>query len=80
MKLREKKLGREKALGLATSDDDGKPEVIIDPRQDSRERMDTVIHEGLHHICPDWSESKITKAAKKLAALLWNDRFRRVQE
>lgn len=80
MKLCEKKLGREKALGMADTDSDGRQVVLVDPRQPSRERLDTLLHEGLHHLCPGWSEGKVRRAANRLRALLWKDGWRRIEK
>jgi hypothetical protein len=78
MKLTEKKLGREKALGMADMDEDGKEVVIIDPRQCSKERLDTIIHEFLHLVCPTWSEKKVIRESAKLKGMMWKDGWRKV--
>jgi len=75
LKLRERKLGKEKAHGLAHA-----PNLIeIDPTQNSRERLDTVVHEGLHLLLPHEPEVRIIALANRLSDLLWRDRWRRVE-
>lgn len=50
----------------------------IEPRQPMPNRLDAVLHEGLHLIFPDLSERVVASAAKKLKRLLWKDRWRRM--
>ena len=80
MKTVEKKLGRQRALGLADKDADGKGIIVVDPRQDSKERLDTLIHEALHHIRPDWQEKYVARTSRKIARIIWRDRWRRVEK
>jgi len=75
----EKKLGRHdspthKILGLAYKED---LRIEIDPRQSSKEYLDTLVHETMHIIFPKESEKRVTAAAKKIARILWNKGFRR---
>ena len=55
--------------------------VEIDPKahQSSRERLDTVLHEGLHLLLPDATEAEIVGYSRRLSCLLWRDRWRRVE-
>lgn len=73
--MQERKLGREKALGIAWRH--GKL-IEIHPGQNQKERIDTILHEALHIICPDWSERKVAATAKQLTKLLWKDGYRRL--
>ncbi|QDP52152.1 MAG: hypothetical protein Unbinned3138contig1002_30 [Prokaryotic dsDNA virus sp.] len=77
--LIEKKLGREKAFGEALY-----PEktIFIDPRQNSKEMMDTIIHE-LFHVMPlsrGWSEEDVCKSAEIVTYFLWKQGYRRIQK
>jgi hypothetical protein len=75
LKIRDRKLGKEKAHGLAHA-----PDLIeIDPSQNSRERLDTVCHEALHLLLPDESEVRIIALANRMSDLLWRDRWRRIE-
>jgi hypothetical protein len=78
IKIVERKLGRYRALGMT----DGKT-IQIDPRQSglgSRERLDSVIHEGLHCCLPEAPEMMIRAYSKRLSCLLWRDSWRRVEK
>jgi hypothetical protein len=75
-KIRERKLGG-RVWGNAYH---GENLIEVDPRQRSRTRLDTVIHEILHLLAPDWSETKVKKSAREIARLLWGDRWRRVSK
>ena len=75
LKIRDRKLGKEKAHGLAHA-----PDLIeVDPSQNTRERLDTVVHEALHLLLPSESEVRIIGLANLLSDLLWRDRWRRVE-
>lgn len=75
IKLVDRKLGRERALGQAYSSD---KIIEIDPRLRSKVRLSVAIHEALHVVFPDMSENKIDKAAPKIAKTLWDDGYRRI--
>ena len=62
-------------LGLANQQDF---EIEIDPRQLSKEYLDTLIHEQLHCFLPDLSERMISKMATMLTDEIWKRRYRRV--
>lgn len=79
-KIIEQKLGRHReggsyVYGLAFM---GKNKILIDPRQRGRAYMDTIIHEKLHLLFPDWSENKVLKTAREITSVLWNHSYRRV--
>lgn len=75
IKVIERKLGREKAVGFAYFDENL---IEIDPRQSSKEWMETMIHERMHLLFPKLSETQITKKARELTQFLWDFNFRRV--
>lgn len=75
IRLVERPLGRENAMGQAIAPD----LVEICPRQTSRERLDTLIHEALHLLLPDAAEMTIRAYSGRLSGLLWRDRWRRVE-
>lgn len=68
----ERKLGRERADGLYHSDG----LIEIDPRIKGKKRIDTLIHEHLHHYLPDMPEDDVTKLATSIANALWANRVR----
>jgi len=75
IKVKDRKLGREKAFGLAYIDT-GK--IHIDPRQSSKTRLNTLLHESLHVIFPDMSESRIKTVTGRLTQVLLKDNWRRI--
>ena len=76
IRVRERKLGKHKAVGLAHSNG----LVEIDPRQNAKEYLDTMIHELLHVIDPskEWDEKPVEKAARTITLFLWRAGFRRI--
>lgn len=77
----EAKLGRSRAAGQIAEEDRewGIPPVIeVDPRNTPRQRMEVIIHEMLHHLCPDKSETWVRLNAKKVRNMLWKDGYRRI--
>lgn len=70
-----RKLGREGALGQAIA---AERLVELDPRLRSRAMLSTAIHEVLHIVATEWSESRVEKASQKIAGVLWFLGFRRV--
>ena len=80
--VKERPLGREKAVGLAHYDFYGKNLnlIEIDPRQTSKDYLDTLIHESMHIIFPDMSETEVVKHSSRLARLIWRQGYRRIQE
>jgi hypothetical protein len=73
----ERKLGREKALGLCHQ---RQGLVEIDTRHCSKEYLDTMIHEMLHMYFPEAEEEKVTRVANKMTQVLWRRNFRRLKE
>jgi hypothetical protein len=73
----ERKLGRQRAAGQHIF---GTQVIEVDPRQTSRERMDTVVHEALHYGRPDLNEAEVERVAHIIAGALWRDRYRRIEE
>lgn len=76
----EKKLGRYKAYGIIPAPLTKKSRIEIDPRQKPKTYMNTLLHEKLHLMFPDWSESKVEKTATQLANFLWENKYRKVHQ
>lgn len=70
-------LGRRKALGLYHPDDGT---IEIDKRLTGKARLDTLIHEYLHHISPKTPEEQVNAAATAMADFLWKNRIRIIDE
>lgn len=77
MKVNHRKLGREKALGLAHLDDNL---IEIDSRLIGRKRLEIYVHEALHLLNPTHSETKVLKDAAKIATVLWKQGYRMVEK
>jgi hypothetical protein len=73
----ERPLGREKAMGLAWIED---RRVEIDSRLESKDFLDTLIHELLHIYNPDWKEQKVASTATQMTNLIWAKNYRRIKE
>lgn len=70
-----KKLGRDKAVGLAYF---GLDLIEVDERQTPREFLGSIGHELLHLHFSDASESKVLAFEKDLKRLLWDAGYRRI--
>lgn len=76
IRVRERKLGREKADGLAW---EKRALVEVDPRQPERDRLDTLLHEAVHILFPKLNEMQVRGVAARLTEILWKDGWRRVR-
>jgi len=55
-------------------------EIEIDPRQNSREYLNTLIHEMLHCFLPNLSEKSIIKLSTIMSDEIWKRRYRRISK
>ena len=77
IKVIDKKLGREKAYGLAYS---AEMEVVIEERQNSKDYLDTLIHEMLHCFAPKWGEKRVADTANEMTRVIWEKKYRRIEK
>lgn len=77
LRVVERKLGREKAFGQCYQ---GLGLIEIDPRQDSKNYLDTLIHEMLHSFFPRAAEWRVERVANKMASVLWKHKYRRIKD
>lgn len=70
-----RRLGREKAWGQATI---GEGLIEIDPRLGARRQLEVLCHEQVHLTFPEMTEKQVDRAGKDLAAVLWDQNYRRV--
>jgi hypothetical protein len=78
IRLTERKLGKERAMGLCIP---GKvPHIELDPRQPSKDRLDTILHEVAHAIWPEYDEATVEKIGQRMASVLWADGWRRIHK
>jgi len=75
LSVRHRKLGRERAYGIAYSNG----VIEVDPRQDPQEYLDTLIHELLHQAAPTsyLDEEAVVEVAQVLTKHLWESGYRR---
>lgn len=64
-------------LGFAYKDE---ARVEIDPRQCSKEFLDTLIHELIHCFFPNMDEEYVEKMSTKIANQIWSKGYRRIQK
>ena len=76
IKVVERPLGRERAMGLAWV---GEDKIEIDGRLKSKEYLDTLIHEMLHIYNPTWPETRVAQTATEMANIIWNKNYRRMK-
>ena len=76
IKVVERPLGREKALGLAWV---GEDKIEIDGRLKSKQFLNTLIHEMLHIYNPNWSETRVDQTANEMCNVIWSKNYRRIK-
>lgn len=74
-KVIESKLGRNKAWGMAHTDDNV---IEIDARLKGRKKMEIIIHEAMHLLNPKFTEKEVIRQSKKLCLTLWDLHYRQV--
>ena len=79
VKVIARKLGRERCIGLAV-EEDGRQTITFDPRQPERELLNTLAHEAIHLVDFDIPERKVIRLANKVAAVLWQEGYRRTKQ
>lgn len=77
MKVIKRKLGKEKADGLAHIDSNT---IEIDERLKGRYCLEITIHEALHILYPTDSETAIIRKSKRLTKVLWEQGYRKVEK
>lgn len=77
IKITSRDLGRQGVVGYAFHKD---KRALIDPHQGPFGYLDTLIHELLHCMAPEWSEKRVGKAANEIATHVWRARYRRIEK
>ena len=72
-KVIERHLGKEKAWGIAHI---GANKIEIDARLTGYRYILYMLHEYIHIIHPDWSETKVVKESRLIARFLWDNGIR----
>lgn len=76
IKVKYKKLGKQKAWGLADSDGT----VYIDPRLKGKKALEILIHECLHVLWKEEDEEQVVNKSISLCNAIWQQRYRRIEE
>lgn len=76
IKIIYRKLGKEQAYGIASSDGI----IEIDSRLKSKKHLEVLIHELLHILQPKDSEEMIIKKSVTLTKILWQEGYRRIDQ
>jgi hypothetical protein len=76
IKIIYRKLGREKAHGMASSDGI----VELDERLKGKKHLEILIHEVLHLLYPRNSEETIVRNSVTLTRILWKEGYRRIDQ
>ena len=76
IKIVYRKLGREQAYGVASSDG----VIELDSRLKSKKHLEVLIHEVLHILNPEDSEDTIIKKSVTLTKILWKEGYRRIDQ
>jgi len=77
IKVIHRKLGKHMAYGLAHQETNT---VEIDSTLPPKKKLEIMIHEPLHIICPEMSEEQVTKIGKQLGKFLWENNYREVKQ
>jgi hypothetical protein len=76
IKVRYKKLGKEKVWGLA----DSEGIIYLDSRLKGKKHLEILIHEALHLLYPEDSEEDVILKSIELCQLIWQQRYRRIED
>lgn len=76
--ITEVKLGRRKAVGVSYKSlfTHIRDRIEIEKRLRGKRKMKVLIHESLHLIFPEKSETEILRAEKMLGNILWSQGYR----
>ena len=76
IKIIYRKLGKEQAYGISSSDG----VIEIDERLKGKKMMEILIHEILHLLNPKDDEKTIIRKSVTLTKVLWKEGYRRVDD
>jgi hypothetical protein len=76
IKVKYKKLGKEKAWGLA----DSNGTIYIDPRLKGKKALEILIHECIHILWKEEEEEDVINKSISLCNAIWQQRYRRIEE
>ena len=76
IKVKYRKLGKEKVWGLA---DLGDYTIEVDSSLKNKKALEIIIHESLHILHPELSEDEIVRNSIILTNTLWHEKYRKVE-
>jgi len=76
IKIIYRKLGKEQAYGIASSDG----VIELDSRLKSKKHLEVLIHEVLHILQPEDSEEEIIEKSITLTKILWKENYIRIDQ
>jgi hypothetical protein len=76
IKVRYRKLGREKVNGWAHLGDNL---IEIDERLRGKQLLEILIHEAFHLQNPSWEEEEVIRKSKELTTILWKEGIRPIE-
>lgn len=75
IRIKYRKLGKEKVWGVAHSDG----LIEIEERLKGKKALEIIIHECMHLLFPQADEEEIVKKSVALTKILWKENYRRVE-
>jgi hypothetical protein len=75
IRIKYRKLGKEKVWGVAHSDG----LIEIEERLKGKKHLEIIVHEVLHLLWPEADEEEIIKKSVALTKILWKENYRRVE-
>ena len=76
IKVKYRKLGKEKVLGLA----DSEGIIYLDSRLKGKKHLEILIHEAIHLLYPEDTEEQVVEKSIELCQLIWQQRYRRIED
>lgn len=74
LKVKYRKLGKEKSFGMAHSDGNL---IELDTRLKGKKHLEILTHEALHLLFPKLTEEQVISKSVSLTNLLWSEGYRR---
>lgn len=77
MEVKDKKLGKQGAWGQAF---EHLNLIELDIRLVGKKHLEILLHEILHILEPEWSETKVKRTSKEITKVLWLQKYRRIDD
>lgn len=76
MKVVKRNLNKDNVWGWAHTD---KNKIEVHNKLKGKRLLLYMVHEALHIIHPEWSETKVKRSASRLTAVLWKQGYRKIE-